>query len=185
MAKISDPWTSRQQHQLAYISEYTTDIQHIQGKDNPVADALFRATLATIQEGIDYTAMANSQKNDPEVQAYCTADSSLKLEDIPFGTKGTTLLCDTSAGQPQAHNSYRLETQSIRPNPWPIPSICVGHTKTHGLQCLFGMAYRNRWEPGPRRAFTAKPPRRKSTSEPHWRHSRYLLVALTTYMWIW
>ena len=45
--------------------------------------------------------MADSQKDDPEVQAYRTADSSLKLEDIPFGTKGTTLLCDTSAGQPR------------------------------------------------------------------------------------
>ena len=44
--------------------------------------------------------MANSQKEYREVQVYRTADSSLNLEVIPFGTKGTTLLCDTSAGQP-------------------------------------------------------------------------------------
>ena len=100
MAKISDRWTSREQRHLAYISEYTTDIQHIQGKDNPVADALLRATIANIQEGIDCAAMAASQKDDPEVQAYRTASSGLQLEDIPFGTKGTTLR-DTSTNQPR------------------------------------------------------------------------------------
>ena len=37
MSKVSEPWSNRQQRQLSYISEFTTDIQHIQGKDNPVA----------------------------------------------------------------------------------------------------------------------------------------------------
>ena len=36
MAKISDPWSKRQQRHLSYISEYTTDIRHVQGKDNQV-----------------------------------------------------------------------------------------------------------------------------------------------------
>ena len=76
------------------------DIQHIQGKDNPAADLLSRATIATSQEGIDYAAMAASQKDDPKVQAYRTAGSGLQLEDVPFGTKGSTLLCDTSTSQP-------------------------------------------------------------------------------------
>ena len=97
MSKVSEPWSNRQQRHLTYISEFTTDIRHIQGKDNPVADLLSRATLANIQLGIDYNAMA-PQKQDPEIQAYHTASSSLKLEDIPFGADGTTLLCDTSTG---------------------------------------------------------------------------------------
>ena len=45
--------------------------------------------------------MAASQKDDPDVQAYRTAISGLQLEDIPFGTKGVTLLCDISTGQPR------------------------------------------------------------------------------------
>ena len=94
MSKVSEPWLNRQQRHLTYISEFTTDIRHIQGKDNPVADLLSRATLANIQLGIDYNAMAMAQKQDPEIQAYHTASSSLKLEDIPFGADGTTLLCD-------------------------------------------------------------------------------------------
>ena len=101
MAKLSDPWTSRQQRHLAYISEFTTDIRHVQGKQNHVADALSRATIHLVQEGIDYDAMATSQKEDSEVQAYRTARTSLQLEDDPFGTKGNTILCDISTGQPR------------------------------------------------------------------------------------
>ena len=42
IAKISDPWSGRQQRPLAYISEFTTEIRHIAGKDNSAADALSR-----------------------------------------------------------------------------------------------------------------------------------------------
>ena len=102
MAKISDPWSKRQQRHLSYISEYTTDIRHVQGKDNHVADALSRASVnAVILEGVDYAAMATSQKNDPDVHAYRTAITSLQLEDIPFGPNNITLLCDISTGRPR------------------------------------------------------------------------------------
>ena len=33
MCKTSDPWTARQQRQLTFISEFTTDINHIAGKN--------------------------------------------------------------------------------------------------------------------------------------------------------
>ena len=78
--------------------EYTTDIQHVQGKDNSVADTLSRATIDDVQLGIDYSAMAAAQQQDAEVQAYRTSTSSFQLEDIPFGTQGVTLLCDVSTG---------------------------------------------------------------------------------------
>ena len=96
MAKVTDPWSGRQQRQLSYISEFTTDIQHIEGKKNSVADALSRAPLNNIQLGIDYCALATAQRQDAEVQAYRTATSSLELQDVPFGS--TTILCDVSAG---------------------------------------------------------------------------------------
>ena len=101
MAKLSDPWSSRQQRHLAYISEFTTDIRHVQGKHNHVADALSRAAVESIHEGIDYEAIAASQATDPEVQAYRTAQSGLQLMDVPFGSKGNTILCDISTGQPR------------------------------------------------------------------------------------
>ncbi|RUS81700.1 hypothetical protein EGW08_010562 [Elysia chlorotica] len=42
MSKLSDPWSARQQRQLFYISEFSTDIRHISGKTNVVADCLSR-----------------------------------------------------------------------------------------------------------------------------------------------
>ncbi|KAJ8346303.1 hypothetical protein AAFF_G00220750 [Aldrovandia affinis] len=40
MAMVKEPWSARQQRQLAFVSEFTTDIQHAAGKDNVVADCL-------------------------------------------------------------------------------------------------------------------------------------------------
>jgi transposase InsO family protein len=38
--QVSPPWSARQQRQLAYITQYTTDIRHTPGASNAVADAL-------------------------------------------------------------------------------------------------------------------------------------------------
>ena len=97
MTKVSNSWSHRQQRQLSHISEFTTDIRHVQGKENSVADTLSRATIADVQLGIDYGGMATAQQQDSEVQAYRTATSNLEVEDIPMGG-GITLLCDTSTG---------------------------------------------------------------------------------------
>jgi hypothetical protein len=37
---ISDPWTARQCHHLAYMAEFTSDIQHVASQDNVAVDAL-------------------------------------------------------------------------------------------------------------------------------------------------
>ena len=42
ISRVSDPWTARQCRHLAYIAEYTSDIRHIPGADNIVADTLSR-----------------------------------------------------------------------------------------------------------------------------------------------
>ena len=99
MAKVSDQWSGRQQRQLSYISEYTTDIQHVSGEDNPVADALSRASVSALHEGIDFKAMAREQQGDPEMQAYRTAITDLKFQDVPVDDSGLTLLCDVSTGR--------------------------------------------------------------------------------------
>ena len=39
-------------------------------------------------------------QDDQEIDAYKTANSALSLQDISFGPTETTLLCDTSTGQP-------------------------------------------------------------------------------------
>ncbi len=40
--RLTEPWTAKQCRQLAYITEFTSDIQYIAGSDNVVADTLSR-----------------------------------------------------------------------------------------------------------------------------------------------
>jgi RNase H-like domain found in reverse transcriptase/Reverse transcriptase (RNA-dependent DNA polymerase) len=71
--RTSDPWTARQCRQLAYIAEFTGDIQHVVGRDNVVADTLSRppptckaeepdlalvAMVAAADSSLDYAAIA-------------------------------------------------------------------------------------------------------------------------------
>ena len=102
MSKVSEPWSARQQRQLAAISEFSTDIQHVAGKDNSVADALSRAGINAVDTvGVDYEAMAISQRAECDLDGYRATTTGLQLEQVPFGKDGLTLTCDVSSGTPR------------------------------------------------------------------------------------
>ena len=73
LQRMSQPWSARQQRQLAYLSEFNLEFVHVPGQENVVANALSRpppqsamppltATLTVpVCDGIDYTAMAKAQ----------------------------------------------------------------------------------------------------------------------------
>jgi transposase InsO family protein len=42
LSKVADAWTAMQCRQLSYVAEFTTDIRHVPGADNVVADTLSR-----------------------------------------------------------------------------------------------------------------------------------------------
>ena len=42
LKRVDPPWTARQQRHLSFISEFTTDLRHVPGLQNTVADALSR-----------------------------------------------------------------------------------------------------------------------------------------------
>ena len=75
----------RQVRQLDFISQLTTDIHHITGKGNPVADALSRVGEEATQLNaitppiIDFAAMAKAQPSDNELQALKFSDTNIKL----------------------------------------------------------------------------------------------------------
>ncbi len=46
LARATDAWTPRQGRHLSYIAEYTSDIWHIPGKENVVADTMSRPPAA-------------------------------------------------------------------------------------------------------------------------------------------
>ena len=148
--KKTEPKSARQVRQLAAIAKMTSDIRHVDGKNNLVADALsrpdnvpsptqsksasvseeesmpplvsfpvchncqgaklnneeLRPTVRTVRcqsnntlrMGVDYQQFARDQQSDPEVQAYKTAATSLKIQDVPWADGQFTVLCDTSLG---------------------------------------------------------------------------------------
>jgi cleavage and polyadenylation specificity factor subunit 1 len=91
----------RQARQLAYISEFCTNLQHVNGKNNVVADALSRSSVAAVsnpQYLFDHAATAKAQINAPDI-ADCRSrvSSGLHLVDVTIAP-GINLLCDDSLG---------------------------------------------------------------------------------------
>ena len=48
LQRVSDPWTPRQQRQLAFIAECTSDVLHVPDIENVVADTLSRPPVVNI-----------------------------------------------------------------------------------------------------------------------------------------
>lgn len=93
-AKKSDQCTPRQFRYLDYIGQFTTDIRHVSGKNNVVADFLSR--IESVQATLDFEALAASQENDEELQSYKANGSSLQLKRIRIPGIDTYLWCDVS-----------------------------------------------------------------------------------------
>nr|VZI43496.1 unnamed protein product [Spirometra erinaceieuropaei] len=92
----SDKYNPREIAHLDYISQFTTDIRHIDGTKNEVADMLSRPSLSSLQlsHGIDLCAMTAEQQ-----RVGCPGDESvsgLQLKDVPLTTGSGTILCDVS-----------------------------------------------------------------------------------------
>nr|VZH91271.1 unnamed protein product [Spirometra erinaceieuropaei] len=92
----SDKLSPREIRHLDYISQFTSDIRHIEGSRNEVADALSRPSIAHLQlsPGIDLAEMAAEQRR---VGPPCDEDvSGLQLQELPLTTGNGTILCDVS-----------------------------------------------------------------------------------------
>lgn len=96
-ALTTDP-SSRLPHEdryLRYVSEFTTDIQHISGKDNIVADALSRVNAVVAE--VDFNAIANDQTDDLQLKKLLSSESSsLRLELCRFPNVLKPIYCDIS-----------------------------------------------------------------------------------------
>ena len=98
----SNRYSPRQVHHLDFISQFTSDIRHVSGRDNPVADALSCVDIQAIDQlspSIDFTAMAAAQASNPELHKLQTTSTSLKFAEFPIDGTSVTLLCDTSTGK--------------------------------------------------------------------------------------
>ena len=103
--RVSAPWSARQQRQLAYISEFTSDLQYLPGPENVVADCLSRppepnpppALVSALPPlaGLDFALVAAAQSGCVDTKKLLT-DQKFKFLRRPVN--GSSLLCDVSTG---------------------------------------------------------------------------------------
>lgn len=93
----SDKASPRQLRQLDYISQFCTDIRHIEGKSNIVADLLSRIhAINSSNNPVSTEELREAQIGDTEIkQILANTDNTIKLERITIPGSNHFLLCDT------------------------------------------------------------------------------------------
>lgn len=99
----------RQYRYLDFISQFTTDIQHISGADNVVADTLSRVN--ELQMPVDPEMMAKLQANDAELASYLENQSSLRLVKVKIPGSDVEMYCDVSTSTPRPFVPTALRQQ--------------------------------------------------------------------------
>ena len=110
----SDKWYPRQQRHLGFVSEFTTNVRHMPGADNVVADALSRVSLEdnepdviAAMEGvmtsvINYAEMAVQQGADAGIQRIVSdPNCALQLTRCALCDTNERLLVAMSTGRPR------------------------------------------------------------------------------------
>ena len=108
-----DRHSPRDIRRLDYISQFTTDIRHVKGHENVVADALSRAEInainAEVAPSIDFALMATAQQNDEELAQLKETNSSFNFCEVPLSNAEGTIICDNSTNhaRPYVPATYR------------------------------------------------------------------------------
>ena len=90
-----DKASPRQQRPLDFIFQYTTEIVHVKGEDNLVADALSRVSALDMPTALDPAIIQAAQEQDSQLETART-DTSLSLQSLSIGAD--TVWCDVTAG---------------------------------------------------------------------------------------
>ena len=104
-----DKCSPRQFNHLDYISQFTTDIRHISGQENIVADAMSRVEAITAP--VTHVLLAAAQADDKELRTLLASNTALQLTKIPIPGTSVELYCDTSSGKPRPFVPPRLRLQ--------------------------------------------------------------------------
>lgn len=108
-AQKNDKCSPRQFRHLDFISQFTTDIRHVSGKDNIVADSLSR--IESVSTPINFSALARSQETDPELRNLLDHGSVLRLVKVPIPGYDESLYCDTSSDNPRPYLTPNFRRQ--------------------------------------------------------------------------
>ncbi|KAG7294803.1 hypothetical protein JYU34_022827 [Plutella xylostella] len=103
-----DNCSPRQFRHLDFIAQFTTDIRHISGKNNVVADTLSR--IEEIAQPVHAERIAAAQLEDPELKQLLAGDTSLHLKQVSIPGTGSQLYCDISSSTPRPYVPKELRT---------------------------------------------------------------------------
>ena len=154
---------------MEFISQFTTDIQHVKGNDNVVADALSRVEVnGVLVPHIDLEAMATAQQ-DQALMAIPTkqlSGLSLNLSHVTLPDSSVTLLCDISTGVacplvPVSHRRLVFQSLHSLAHPgiramqhlisthfiWPHMNMDVRHWTRSCMQCQHSKVQRHTTTP--------------------------------------
>lgn len=105
--KPSEKDTPRRIRQLMFISEFTTDIRHISGSENVVADGLSRLNSIVCPTEIDYTEVAKQQINDKELlQLLNSSSDNVKIKKVILPHTEKMIFCETSSNRIRPYLPY-------------------------------------------------------------------------------
>ena len=136
--RVSSPWFSRQQRQLSFISEFTSNRVHLPGSQNVVADALSRPSplpplapplvpVSAVQPlplapAIDFSELSTMQPSCPETSSLLS-NPSLRVISVPY--RASSVLCDISTGFPRPPVSVQLVHRVFEAlHNLSIPGVC-------------------------------------------------------------
>ena len=87
--------SQRQQRQISFISQFTTNIEYLPGPENAVADSLSRIDSIRLPTEFSITELAQAQSTDEELKTLSSDPKcSLNVRKIFWGPDHTALYCD-------------------------------------------------------------------------------------------
>ncbi|GFX44938.1 transposon Tf2-9 polyprotein [Trichonephila clavipes] len=111
--KISDSCSPRQLRHLDFILKFSTDIRHVSGSDNSVADALSRINALNLST-TDLQHFSNSQTKDEELKTLISSnDLSIKLKSLKMGN-ALDIFCDVSRDKVRPYVPEELRFEVFR-----------------------------------------------------------------------
>lgn len=107
----------RQARHLDFVGQFCTDIRHIAGSDNTVADALSRIQALSLNDQINYDAIAREQLDDDELKKILQSknpSSSLIMKRLSVPDSSNFIYCDTANDKirPFIPSQFRTEVIS-------------------------------------------------------------------------
>lgn len=131
-ASASD--TPRRLRHLDFISQFCSEIKHIQGLDNVVADSLSRIEQLDMPSPLDYNEIARAQQNDKELQSLLQS-KNLQFKTINYNDCTLPIYCEVSkqSVRPYLPQQFRITAFKAIHG--------ISHAGTRGTRKMIGNRY--------------------------------------------